>query len=73
MSFTADQLTYCPDPPACYGMVTFEEGGRFMADFTDVDAPDLKVGMRMRMMFRIKEVDAQRGFVKYFWKAAPAA
>jgi hypothetical protein len=23
------------------------------------------------MMFRIKDVDAQRGFRRYFWKAAP--
>jgi hypothetical protein len=25
----------------------------------------------MRMMFRIKDVDAARGFVRYYWKAAP--
>ena len=37
MSFTADSLTYSPDPPAYYGMITFPEGGRFMADFTDSD------------------------------------
>jgi hypothetical protein len=29
--------------------------------------------MPMRMMFRIKENDASRGFVRYFWKAAPAS
>jgi 3-hydroxy-3-methylglutaryl CoA synthase len=70
-SFTADRLTYSPDPPACYGMVQFDEGGRWMMDFTDVEADKLEVGMRMRMMFRIKDVDAQRGFRRYFWKAAP--
>jgi 3-hydroxy-3-methylglutaryl CoA synthase len=70
-SFTADRLTYSPDPPACYGMVQFEEGGRWMMDFTDVDADKLAVGMRMRMMFRVKDVDTQRGFRRYFWKAAP--
>jgi 3-hydroxy-3-methylglutaryl CoA synthase len=70
-SFTADRLTYSPDPPACYGMVQFEEGGRWMMDFTDVEADRLTVGMRMRMMFRIKDVDTQRGFHRYFWKAAP--
>jgi uncharacterized OB-fold protein len=70
-SFTADRLTYSPDPPACYGMVQFEEGGRWMMDFTDVEADRLTVGMRMRMMFRIKDVDTQRGFRRYFWKAAP--
>jgi hydroxymethylglutaryl-CoA synthase len=70
-SFTADRLTYSPDPPAYYGMVQFEEGGRWMMDFTDVEADKLEVGMLMRMMFRIKDIDAQRGFRRYFWKAAP--
>jgi len=72
-SYTADQLTYSPDPPAHYGMVQFAEGGRMMVDFTDVDVGKVEVGMQMRMVFRIKEYDAQRGFTKYFWKAAPAA
>ncbi|HXY89724.1 MAG TPA: 3-oxoacyl-[acyl-carrier-protein] synthase III C-terminal domain-containing protein [Xanthobacteraceae bacterium] len=71
-SYTADRLTYSPDPPACYGMIQFEQGGRVMIDFTDVDANDLAVGQPMRMMFRIKDIDSQRGFRRYFWKAAPA-
>ncbi len=71
MSFTADNLTYCPEPPAHYGMVQFAEGGRMMVDFTEVDAGQVEVGMPMRMVFRIKEVDPARGFTKYFWKAAP--
>ncbi|MFZ1908519.1 MAG: OB-fold domain-containing protein [Burkholderiales bacterium] len=73
MSYTADVLTYSPDPPAYYGMVQFDGGGRMMADFADVDDGKVEVGMPMRMMFRIKESDAARGFVRYFWKAAPAA
>jgi len=72
MSYTADVLTYCPDPPAYYGMIQFDQGGRMMADFADIDAGKLEVGLPMRMMFRIKEVDPARGFVRYFWKAAPA-
>jgi 3-hydroxy-3-methylglutaryl CoA synthase len=71
-SYTADRLTYSPSPPACYGMIQFEGGGRMMLDFTDVDAETLEVGQPMRMMFRIKDYDAQRGFTRYFWKAAPA-
>jgi hydroxymethylglutaryl-CoA synthase len=71
-SYTADRLTYSPDPPACYGMIQFDEGGRWMMDFTDADAKDLAVGLPMRMMFRIKDIDTQRGFRRYFWKAAPA-
>ena len=72
-SYTADRLTYSPDPPACYGMIEFEEGGRVMIDFTDIDGDALKVGQPMRMMFRIKDIDANRGFRRYYWKAAPTA
>ena len=70
-SYTADRLTYSPDPPACYGMIEFEEGGRVMIDFTDIDADALKVGQPMQMMFRIKDIDTARGFRRYYWKAAP--
>jgi 3-hydroxy-3-methylglutaryl CoA synthase len=73
MSFTADSLTYSPDPPAYYGMITFPEGGRFMADFTDSDKDQVKVGAKMRMTFRMRDNDQMRGgFRRYFWKAAPA-
>ena len=72
-SYTADRLTYSPDPPACYGMIQFAGGGRWMMDFTDVDEAELAVGQSMRMMFRVKDFDTQRGFRRYFWKAAPAA
>jgi uncharacterized OB-fold protein len=52
-------------------MVEFEEGGRIMIDFTDIDDQSLRVGQPVRMMFRIKDIDTQRGFRRYYWKAAP--
>lgn len=73
MTFSADYLTYSADPPLHYGMVQFEGGGRFLANFTDVDVGNVKVGQPMRMMFRVKDYDGNRGFRRYFWKAAPAA
>ena len=72
LTWTADRLTYTPDPPVHYGIVQFEGGGRLMADFTDVDTGEVEVGMPMRMVFRVKEQDARRHFKSYFWKAAPA-
>jgi uncharacterized OB-fold protein len=43
-----------------------------MADFADIAADaELQVGMPMRMMFRVKDFDAKRGFRRYFWKAVP--
>ena len=72
-SHTADRLTYCPDPPAYYGMVQFDEGGRAMMDLADIDpGTELQVGQPMRMVFRIKDYDTNRGFRRYFWKATPA-
>lgn len=71
LTWSADYLTYTAAPPAHYGMITFTNGGRFMTDFTDVDAGEVEVGMDVRMVFRIKSVDNARGFVRYFWKAVP--
>jgi 3-hydroxy-3-methylglutaryl CoA synthase len=71
LTWSADYLTYTADPPSHYGMITFDNGGRFMTDFTDVDLGEVEVGMAVRMMFRVKSYDHQRGFVRYFWKAVP--
>jgi hydroxymethylglutaryl-CoA synthase len=71
LTYTADNLTYSPDPPAYYGSVEFEDGGRISCEFADVEADDVVVGAGMRMMFRIKAVDEMRDFTKYFWKAVP--
>jgi len=70
-TFTADLLAVSVDPPHCYGMVQFDGGGRMMADFTDCTMDDLKVGLPMRMVFRKRSEDPERGFVNYFWKATP--
>lgn len=73
VTYTADSLTYSPDPPSYYGIVDFDGGGRMMAEFTDCAAEDVAVGREVRMMFRIKAIDERRHFVKYFWKAVPVA
>lgn len=70
-TFTGDLLAVSVDPPHKYGMVQFEGGGRFMADFTDCEFDDLKVGLPVRMVFRRRVADKGRGFVNYFWKAVP--
>ena len=70
-SYTADMLAVSVDPPAMYGMVQFEGGGRFMADFTDCSQKELQVGLPITMEFKRKNVDKERGMVNYFWKAVP--
>jgi len=71
-TFTGDMLSVSVDPPAIYGMVQFEGGGRFTADFTDCELSELKVGLPVQMEFKRKGVDRERGFSNYFWKAVPA-
>jgi 3-hydroxy-3-methylglutaryl CoA synthase/NAD(P)-dependent dehydrogenase (short-subunit alcohol dehydrogenase family)/putative sterol carrier protein len=70
-TFTGDLLAVSVDPPATYGMVQFEGGGRFMADFTDCELADCKVGLPVKMVFRRRFTDDERGFSGYFWKAVP--
>ena len=71
LTHTADHLCYSPNPPAYYGMIEFEGGGRMFAEFADVDPELIAVGRPVRMMFRIKDTDNRRHFTKYFWKATP--
>ncbi len=71
MTFTGDMLAASIDPPHKYGLIQFEGGGRILMDFTDCDLEDLKVGLPMEMVFRIRLIDEKRGFKQYFWKARP--
>ena len=70
-TFTADNLAFSMDPPALYGVVDFEGGGRYWFDLTDCTLSDLKVGMKVRMAFRRKYTDKNRSIFGYFWKAVP--
>jgi len=71
VSFTGDNLAASYDPPAIYGSVEFDMGGRFMFDFTDCDLDSLSVGMPVVLSFRRKYFDKKRDIVGYFWKAIP--
>ena len=55
-----------------YGVeATLEGGGRVLMEFADTDPGELAVGLPLRMVYRVKEFDRQRGFRRYFWKATP--
>ncbi len=71
-SFTGDLLSVSVDPPAVYGMIQFEGGGRLYADFTDCELGDVSVGQPVALSFRRRYTDKERGFSGYFWKAVPA-
>ena len=38
---------------------------------SDTDVDELKVGLPLRMVYRVKDFDPLRGFRRYFWKATP--
>ena len=71
LSWSAEYLSFHMSPPNCYGQVDFEGGGRILMEFTDIDRGDVEVGTPMEMVFRIKDIDEKRAFVRYFWKATP--
>ena len=69
---SSDRLTFDWNPPAYFGLVEFEGGGRLMMDFTEVEEGSVESGVTVTSHFRIKQFDNQRGFRKYFWKAIPS-
>ena len=71
ISYTGDGLTASSNPPAIYGQIEFEVGGRYAFDFTDCDLDSLSVGMPVSMSFRRKYYDEKRDISGYFWKAVP--
>ncbi|MBI4295438.1 MAG: OB-fold domain-containing protein [Chloroflexi bacterium] len=70
-TYTGDNLAASIDPPAAYGLVDFERGGRFWFDLTDCDLGSLRVGTPLEMTFRRRYIDETRGQHGYFWKAMP--
>jgi hydroxymethylglutaryl-CoA synthase len=70
-TYTSDFLSPSIDPPASYGFIDFEGGGRTGVDFTDCDANLLKIGMPVELAFRIKFADEKRAAINYGWKAMP--
>lgn len=71
LSHTSDFLAYTPNPPFQFGHVDFEGGGRVLMEFADTDMDELRVGLPLRMVYRVKDFDHNRGFRRYFWKATP--
>ncbi|MEM6851003.1 MAG: 3-oxoacyl-[acyl-carrier-protein] synthase III C-terminal domain-containing protein [Pseudomonadota bacterium] len=71
-SFTEDWMAFTREPPLLYGNVSFEGGGNAFIEMCGFGPGEIKIGSPLRMAFRIKDIDAQRGFHRYFWKGAPA-
>ena len=70
-TYTGDNLAFSPSPPAIYGVMDFDGGGRYWFDITDCELNSIKVGTPLTMTFRRKYLDEVRGHSGYFWKATP--
>lgn len=72
LTSTADWLSYHPSPPLWVGFVKFGSGARVLMEMVDIGKEGIDTGAKLRMVFRVKEKDRQRGYNRYFWKATPA-
>ncbi len=70
-SYTGDMLAASYNPPAIYGHVEFEGGGKSFLDMTDCNLDEISAGMPVTMSFRRKYYDKLRDVTGYFWKAVP--
>jgi 3-hydroxy-3-methylglutaryl CoA synthase len=73
LTSTADWLSYHPAPPLHVGFVQFDNGARMLMEMVDVGKDGVETGQPLRMVYRIKEKDRQRGYNRYFWKSTPIA
>lgn len=71
VSYTGDMLAPSFNPPAIYGAVEFDGGGKYYFDFADCKLDELSVGMPVSFSFRRKYYDKLREISGYFWKAIP--
>lgn len=71
LTSTADWLSYHPAPPLWVGFVRFENGVRMLMEMVDIGKEGIDTGAKLRMVYRIKEKDRQRGYNRYFWKSTP--
>jgi len=72
-SYTEDWLALTPRPPLMFGNIHFPGSANVMMEFSDFLPGELAAGMRVKMSFRIKELDTRRHFRRYFWKPVPLA
>ncbi len=55
----------------CIGLIQFDDGPKFTVQLTDVDLKDLKIGMRVRAIFRKFYSHGESGIIEYGLKFVP--
>ncbi|MBB4660647.1 3-oxoacyl-[acyl-carrier-protein] synthase III C-terminal domain-containing protein [Conexibacter arvalis] len=69
VAHTVDRLAWSPSPPAVFGVVDFDGGGRAELELTETAPEDLVPGRRVALTFRV--MATRDGQHNYFWKARP--
>jgi len=59
--------------PYPIGLIELEEGPRVLAQLTDVESDDLRIGMPVEMVVRKVTEDSSDGVILYGYKFRPAA
>ncbi|MFB6395473.1 OB-fold domain-containing protein [Polymorphospora lycopeni] len=67
-TFSVDRLAFSLNPPVVATVVDFDDGGRLEMELADPDPDRLRVGGRVRMVFRRRH--ASGGVHNYAWKAS---
>jgi 3-hydroxy-3-methylglutaryl CoA synthase len=65
-TYTAEGATQAMDPPRIMCVIDFDGGGRMLAELTDREPGQVRIGLPVEMTFR-KLQDA-KGIHHYFWK-----
>ena len=68
-TYTQEHYFPTPEPPVTMAVIDLDGGGRYLSQLTDVDAPEVKVGMQVEMTFR--KLHEGGGFHNYCWKCRP--
>lgn len=68
-TYTQEHYYPTPEPPVTMAVIDLDGGGRYLSQMTDVEASEVKVGMKVEMTFR--RLHEGGGFHNYCWKCRP--
>jgi uncharacterized protein len=74
MSFTVIRVAttmFADQAPYAVGIAELDNGFKLMAQITDCDVDNLKVGMEIRIEFRRIQTDSHQGVLSYGYKFVP--
>jgi len=68
-TYTQEHYYPTPEPPVTMAVVDLDGGARYLCQMTDVDAPEVIIGMKLEMTFR--KLHDGGGYHNYCWKCRP--